>query len=92
MNYEKNYIFTWGIWDSNSLRDPQHATWIGNWTWTIKILQFPGYSCVFTLYRIAIRVPTKKKKKKKTGAPNANFRKIPLRKTIWDLEFSEHFL
>ena len=27
----------------------------------------------------------------KTGAPNVNFRKISVRKTIWDLEFSEHF-
>ena len=26
------------------------------------------------------------------GAPNVNFRKISARKTIWDLEFSEHFL
>ena len=26
------------------------------------------------------------------GAPNVNFRKISVRKTIWDLEFSEHFL
>ena len=29
---------------------------------------------------------------KKTGAPNVNFRKISVRKTIWDLEFSEHLL
>ena len=28
----------------------------------------------------------------KTGAPNVNFRKISVRKTIWDLEFSEHLL
>ena len=28
----------------------------------------------------------------KPGAPNANFRKISVRKTIWDLEFSEHLL
>ena len=27
-----------------------------------------------------------------TGAPNDNFRKISVRKTIWDLEFSEHLL
>ena len=27
-----------------------------------------------------------------SGAPNANFRKISVRKTIWDLEFPEHFL
>ena len=27
----------------------------------------------------------------KTGVPNVNFRKISVRKTIWDLEFSEHF-
>ena len=27
-----------------------------------------------------------------TGAPNVNFRKIPVRKMICDLEFSEHFL
>ena len=26
-----------------------------------------------------------------TGAPNVNFWKISVRKTIWDLEFSEHF-
>ena len=26
------------------------------------------------------------------GAPNVNFRKISVRKTIWDLEFSEHLL
>ena len=26
------------------------------------------------------------------GAPNVNFRKISVQKTIWDLEFSEHFL
>ena len=26
------------------------------------------------------------------GAPNVNFRKISVRKTISDLEFSEHFL
>ena len=26
------------------------------------------------------------------GAPNGNFRKISVRKTIWDLEFSEHLL
>ena len=28
--------------------------------------------------------------KKWSGAPNVNFRKISVRKTIWDLEFSEH--
>ena len=28
----------------------------------------------------------------KSGAPNVNFRKISVRKTIWDLEFSEHLL
>ena len=27
-----------------------------------------------------------------SGAPNVNFRKISVRKTIWDLEFLEHFL
>ena len=27
-----------------------------------------------------------------TGAPNGNFWKISVRKTIWDLEFSEHLL
>ena len=27
----------------------------------------------------------------KTGVSNVNFRKISVRKTIWDLEFSEHF-
>ena len=27
-----------------------------------------------------------------SGAPNVNFRKISARKTIWDLEFSEHLL
>ena len=26
-----------------------------------------------------------------SGAPNVNFRKISVRKTIWDLEFLEHF-
>ena len=26
------------------------------------------------------------------GTPNINFRKIFVRKTIWDLEFPEHFL
>ena len=26
-----------------------------------------------------------------SGAPNVNFREISVRKTIWDLEFSEHF-
>ena len=26
----------------------------------------------------------------KSGAPNDNFQKISVRKTIWDLEFSEH--
>ena len=29
---------------------------------------------------------------KKPGAPNDNFRKISVPKTIWDLEFSEHLL
>ena len=28
----------------------------------------------------------------KAGAPNVNFRKISVRKMIWDLEFSEHLL
>ena len=28
----------------------------------------------------------------KSGAPNVNFRKISVRKTTWDLEFSEHLL
>ena len=27
-----------------------------------------------------------------SGAPNDNFRKISVRKMIWDLEFSEHLL
>ena len=27
-----------------------------------------------------------------SGAPNVNFWKISVRKTIWDLEFSEHLL
>ena len=30
--------------------------------------------------------------KKNAGVPNDNFRKISVRKTIWDLEFSEHLL
>ena len=29
---------------------------------------------------------------KRTGALNVNFLKISVRKTIWDLEFSEHLL
>ena len=29
---------------------------------------------------------------KSSGAPNVNFRKISVRKMIWDLEFSEHLL
>ena len=29
---------------------------------------------------------------RQSGAPNDNFRKISVRKTIWDLEFSEHLL
>ena len=29
---------------------------------------------------------------KYSGAPNGNFRKISVRKMIWDLEFSEHLL
>ena len=28
----------------------------------------------------------------KSGVPNDNFQKISVRKTIWDLEFSEHLL
>ena len=28
----------------------------------------------------------------KSGAPNDYFQKISVRKTIWDLEFSEHLL
>ena len=28
----------------------------------------------------------------KSGAPNHNFQKISVRKTIWDLEFLEHLL
>ena len=28
----------------------------------------------------------------KPGAPNVNFRKLSVRKTTWDLEFSEHLL
>ena len=27
-----------------------------------------------------------------SGAPKVNFREISVRKTIWDLEFSEHLL
>ena len=27
-----------------------------------------------------------------SGAPNVNFPEISVRKTIWDLEFSEHLL
>ena len=30
--------------------------------------------------------------KEESGAPNVNFRKISVLKTIWDLEFSEHLL
>ena len=29
---------------------------------------------------------------RKPGAPHVNFRKISVRETIWDLEFSEHLL
>ena len=32
------------------------------------------------------------KRPKLTGAPNVNFRKVTVRKMIWDLEFSEHLL
>ena len=32
------------------------------------------------------------KQYKSSGALNVNFRKIYVRKTIWDLEFSEHLL
>ena len=31
-----------------------------------------------------------KSSSQETGAPNVNFRKISVRKTIWDLEFSKH--
>ena len=31
-------------------------------------------------------------KENDSGAPNVNFRKISVRKTFWDLEFSEHLL
>ena len=31
-------------------------------------------------------------KEKDSGAPNVNFRKISVRKTFWDVEFSEHLL
>ena len=34
--------------------------------------------------------PTKLSVNHFTGAPNVNLRKISVRKTIWDLEFSEH--
>ena len=33
-----------------------------------------------------------KNNQEKSGAPNDNFQKISVRKTIWDLEFSEHLL
>ena len=59
------------------------------------------FTRVHTKTCTVLRVPWKRKApdackllsvQKFVGAPNVNFRKISVRKKIWDLEFSEHLL
>ena len=50
--------------------------------WSIQIFLLGNGNLRNILYWLSIT----------SGAPNVNFRKISVRKTIWDLEFSEHFL
>ena len=69
-----------------------------------KLKMFTGNVCVLLTsvsLKLSFRSPAEKKQtgtNKQTlfgnysGAPNVNFRKISVRKTIWNLEFSEHFL
>ena len=62
-----------------------------------QVNQYP----VDKYYKNQLRYPPSKDKypmdsvihlSRNSGAPNANFWKISVRKTIWDLEFSEHLL
>ena len=45
--------------------------------------------CPFLDKRKSLELPHKRERAR---APNVDFRKISVRKTIWDVEFSEHFL
>ena len=48
--------------------------------------------CTILLIRLGSKIQENFAKQHVPGAPNGNFRKISVRKTIWDLEFSEHLL
>ena len=50
---------------------------------------FPIHSCQWTIYQRSSEVY---RSTNLPGAPNDNFWKISVRKTIWDLELSEHLL
>ena len=67
------------------------------WLSVESVLIYRDYILVFKCFRgLAPDYSAKKFKKRSeihnTGAPNVNFWKISIRKTIWDLEFSEHLL
>ena len=51
----------------------------------LPLSYFNGIICLIPFFRQAFRSDL-------AGAPKVNFRKIAVRKSIWDLEFPEHFL
>ena len=54
-----------------------------NFFCSLSLTDFNNHLIIFTV------VDEKKLNGSTSGAPNVNFRKISVRKTIWDLEFSE---
>ena len=59
--------------------------------WERKLFPFPSRA-VSRLNSLPLPIRTPATQAMLSGAPNVNFRKISVQKTIWDLEFSEHFL
>ena len=68
--------------------------------WTTSTYLITEYSTIKVFLAILklkksgmkLKVKLLKISKHGRGAPNVDFRKISVRKTIWDLEFSKHFL
>ena len=56
--------------------------------WAVKY----GLKATSSRFNWSVSLESLSKDERRSGAPNNNFRKISVRKTICDLEFSEHLL
>ena len=70
----------------------QISIYIFKFTWSSapSVLQF--FLLKSYLRKTNMLLDIRHLEEEESGAPNVNFRKIFARKTIWDLDFSEHLL